>query len=185
MKRKKNEAELIIANKELAFQNEEKEKRAAELIIANKELAFQNEEKEKRAAELTIANKELAFQNKEKEKRAAELIIANKELAFQNEEKEKRAAELKNFLFKMMRKKKTEQELIQSEKRLARAQQLAQMGSWEIDIIHNTQTWSDGMYEIYGIDHREQPSTELFLSFIHPDDLALSTGHVEKAYSTN
>jgi two-component system CheB/CheR fusion protein len=29
---------LIIANKELAFQNKEKEKRAAELIIANKEL---------------------------------------------------------------------------------------------------------------------------------------------------
>ena len=73
---------------------EEKEKRAAELIIANKELAFQNEEKEKRAAELIIANKELAYQNQEKEKRAAELIIANKELAFQNEEKEKRASEL-------------------------------------------------------------------------------------------
>ncbi len=86
--------DLRIANKELAFQNDEKEKRAAELIIANKELAFQNEEKEKRAAELILANKELAFQNEEKEKRAAELIIANKELAFQNEEKEKRAAEL-------------------------------------------------------------------------------------------
>src|SRR5665648_354972 len=40
-------AELIIANKELAFQNEEKDKRAAELIIANKELVFQNEEKDK------------------------------------------------------------------------------------------------------------------------------------------
>src|SRR5665648_3711 len=37
-------AELIIANKELVFQNEEKDKRAAELIIANKELALQNEE---------------------------------------------------------------------------------------------------------------------------------------------
>ena len=86
--------ELRIANKELAFQNDEKEKRAAELIIANKELAFQNDEKEKRAEELIIANKELAFQNDEKEKRAAELIIANKELAFQNDEKEKRAAEL-------------------------------------------------------------------------------------------
>ncbi len=72
--------DLRIANKELAFQNEEKEKRAAELIIANKELEFQNKEKEKRAAELIIANKELAFQNEEKEKRAAELIIANKEL---------------------------------------------------------------------------------------------------------
>jgi light-regulated signal transduction histidine kinase (bacteriophytochrome) len=92
--KEKRAAELIIANKELIFQNEEKEKRAAELIVANKELAFQNEEKEKRAAELVIANRELAYQNGEKEKRAAELIIANKELAYQNEEKEKRAAEL-------------------------------------------------------------------------------------------
>jgi light-regulated signal transduction histidine kinase (bacteriophytochrome) len=50
---------LSIANKELAYQNDEKEKRAAELIVANKELAFQNEEKEKRAVELSIANKEL------------------------------------------------------------------------------------------------------------------------------
>ncbi|MBU2060678.1 MAG: HAMP domain-containing histidine kinase, partial [Bacteroidetes bacterium] len=87
-------AELIIANKELAFQNDEKENRAAELVIANKELAFQNDEKENRAAELIIANKELAFQNDEKENRAAELFIANKELAFQNDEKENRAAEL-------------------------------------------------------------------------------------------
>ena len=85
---------LIIANKELVFQNGEKAKRAEELILANNELYFQNEEKEKRAAELIIANKELVFQNEEKEKRAAELIIANRELFFQNEEKEKRAAEL-------------------------------------------------------------------------------------------
>ena len=87
--------ELVIANRELAFQDEEKGKRAAELLIANKELLFQNEEKEKRADELVIANKELAFQNDEKGKRAAELVIANKELAFQKDEKEKRAAELR------------------------------------------------------------------------------------------
>jgi PAS domain S-box-containing protein len=92
--RKRAEEELITANKELLFQNEEKEKRAAELVVANKELLFQNEEKEKRAAELIVANKELLFQNEEKEKRAAELVVANNELAFQNEEKEKRAAEL-------------------------------------------------------------------------------------------
>ncbi len=86
--------ELIIADKQLAFQDKEKGKRADELVIANKELQFQNEEKEKRANELYIANEELLFQNKEKEKRAAELIIANKELVFQTGEKEKRAAEL-------------------------------------------------------------------------------------------
>ncbi|MCM4173656.1 PAS domain S-box protein [Arenibacter sp. TNZ] len=92
--KEKRAAELVIANEELYFQNKEKEKRAEELAIANKELRFQNDEKGKRAAELVIANKELAFQNKVKEKRAAELIIANEELAYQNVEKEKRAAEL-------------------------------------------------------------------------------------------
>jgi hypothetical protein len=48
-------------------------------FIANKELVFQNAEKEKRAAELSIANKELIFQNAEKEKRAAELSIITTE----------------------------------------------------------------------------------------------------------
>lgn len=52
---KMTEQELINTNKELTFQNDEKEKRAAELVLANKELVFQNEEKEKRAAELVIA----------------------------------------------------------------------------------------------------------------------------------
>lgn len=54
--------------------------RTIELEIANKELIYQNEEKEKRSAELGIANTELAFQNEEKEKRSAELLTANKEL---------------------------------------------------------------------------------------------------------
>ena len=93
--KEKRAAELIIANKELIFQNEEKEKRAAELILANKELVFQNEEKEKRAAELKIADIELVYQTGEKEKRAAELVIADKELIYQSSEKKKRAAELK------------------------------------------------------------------------------------------
>ncbi len=82
--------ELVIANRELAFQNDEKEKRAAELVIANKELAFQIAEKEKRAAELYTANIELVFQIAETEKRAAELLIVDIELVFQNKEKEKR-----------------------------------------------------------------------------------------------
>ncbi|MBB2144302.1 GHKL domain-containing protein [Pedobacter sp. LMG 31464] len=124
LQEKKNRAaELIIANKELVFQDEEKENRAAELIIANKELAFQNEEKENRAAELIIANKELAFQNEEKENRAAELIIANKELVFQNEEKENRAAELiianKELAFQNEEKENRAAELIIANKELA------------------------------------------------------------------
>ena len=109
-------AELILALNELAFQNKEKEMKAEALILANFELAFQNRQKEKRAAELVIANKELAFQNEEKEKRAAELILANKELAFQNKEKEKRAAELiianKELAFQNEEKEKRAAELV-------------------------------------------------------------------------
>ncbi len=120
--KEKRAAELIIANKELEHQNDIKEKRAAELIIANGELAFQNAEKEKRAAELHIANKELAYQNDEKEKRAAELIIANKELAFQNEEKGKRADELiianKELAFQNDEKEKRAAELFIANKEL-------------------------------------------------------------------
>jgi light-regulated signal transduction histidine kinase (bacteriophytochrome) len=79
-KLKESEDQLKTVNKDLAFQNKEKEKRAAELTIANTELVFQNNEKENRAAELVIANNELVFQHKEKEKRAAELTVANNEL---------------------------------------------------------------------------------------------------------
>ena len=88
------EDELVIAKKELAWQNMEKEKRAQELVLANKELAYQNLEKSKREEELANANIELAFQTHEKGKRAEELVLAKQELAFLNSEKVKRAAEL-------------------------------------------------------------------------------------------
>ena len=125
--KEKRADELIIANKELAYQNTEKEKRADELIIANKELAYQNTEKEKRADELIIANNELAYQNTEKENRADELIIANKELAYQNEEKEKRADELiianKELNFQNGEKEKHAAELILSNTELKKTEE--------------------------------------------------------------
>jgi PAS domain S-box-containing protein len=121
--KEKRAEELIIANEELAYQNDEKEKRAYELVIANNELAYQNNEKEKRAEELVIANKELAYQNDEKEKRAEELVIANKELAYQNDEKEKRADELvianKELAYQNDEKEKRAEELVIANKELA------------------------------------------------------------------
>jgi PAS domain S-box-containing protein len=92
--KKKRENELIVAKKELAFQNKEQAKRTKELILANKELAIHNLEKEKREKELALANTELAFQTTETEKKAEELVIAHKELAFHYIEKEKTAVEL-------------------------------------------------------------------------------------------
>lgn len=89
LEKEKRAAELIIANKELQFQNEQKEIRAKELVIANKKLASENilkekrkVEKEKRAAELVVTNRELAYQ----EKRSNELTLANDELQKAQEE---------------------------------------------------------------------------------------------------
>jgi signal transduction histidine kinase len=59
---------------------EEKEKRAAELVIANKELMFQNEEKEKRAAELVIANAHLEKLTSENKRTEAELLMHRERL---------------------------------------------------------------------------------------------------------
>ena len=141
-------AELILANQELAFQNEEKEKRAAELILANQELAYQNAEKEKRAAELILANQELAYQNAEKEKRAAELVLANQELAYQNEEKEKRAAELvlanQELAFQNEEKEKRAAELVLANQETVHNLQFIQTlhkidkaiaGSFDLDLV--------------------------------------------------
>lgn len=121
-KSKKYEDELVIANKKLAIQYEEKEKRANELLIANKELKLNNKHKEKRAAELIIANKELLFQTNEKQNRADELVIANKELVFQTGEKQNRADELvianKELLFQIREKQDRADELVIANKEL-------------------------------------------------------------------
>ena len=107
--------ELIVANKELLFQNDEKNHRADELAIANLELLFQNDEKTDRANELSLANIELQFQNDEKANLAAELVLAIKELAFQNDEKNLRADELNlaniELLFQNDEKEKRAEEL--------------------------------------------------------------------------
>jgi len=73
MGKKEKSDKLEIANRELAFQNEEKEKRAAELFIANKELSFQNDEKKKRAVELTASNKEVDELEKRVKERTEDL----------------------------------------------------------------------------------------------------------------
>ena len=90
------EARLGLQSQNIVLE-EEKADRAAELVIANKELVFQDEEKADRAAELVIINKELVFQNKEKEQRAAELVIANAMLEEEISEHKKAVIEIKKL----------------------------------------------------------------------------------------
>ncbi|WP_147320765.1 PAS domain S-box protein [Hymenobacter lapidiphilus] len=171
--KEKRADELSIANEELAYQNDEKEKRAQELSVANTELAFQNDEKEKRAAELSIANKELAFQNNEKEKRAAELSIANEELAYQNDEKEKRAAELsianKELAYQNDEKEKRAQELIIANTELAYQNDEKEKRAQELGVANKELAFQN--------DEKEKRAAELSIA---NEELAFQNDEKEK-----
>jgi len=61
--------------------------------------------------------------------------------------------------------------LKQKENHLKKAQHIGHIGGWEIDLADNTSSWSDEMYIIFGADKNDVlPTTESFLSFVHPDD---------------
>jgi len=67
--------------------------------------------------------------------------------------------------------KKFEEKLEENDLSLKEAQAIAHIGNWEIDLLNKSEIWSDELYEILGVEKMVVPSTELFLSLIHPDDL--------------
>ena len=76
--------------------------------------------------------------------------------------------------------KKAEQALIDSEKHLKLSQKTAHLGHWELDLLRNVLIWSDEVYRIFNIDHKDFNATyEDFINSVHPDDRQ----KVEKAYS--
>ncbi|MCZ6559233.1 MAG: PAS-domain containing protein, partial [SAR324 cluster bacterium] len=67
--------------------------------------------------------------------------------------------------------KRAEQELRESAKNLAEAQQLAHLGSWERDLATGAVKWSEETYCIHGVDSEQfNPSYDAFMQLVHPDD---------------
>ncbi|AAM30214.1 PAS domain S-box protein [Methanosarcina mazei] len=61
--------------------------------------------------------------------------------------------------------------LKESESRLAEAQRMAHIGSWDWNLITGEVCWSDELYHIFGRSPQESGATyDEFLSYVHPDD---------------
>lgn len=64
------------------------------------------------------------------------------------------------------------------------AEQLADLGCWEMRLDDMTWVWSEGMYRVHGLDSNgEAPSLALFLTTIHPEDRAVIEPLIEQAFA--
>ena len=62
------------------------------------------------------------------------------------------------------------QQLAEAADTLNRAQRVAHIGSWHLDIQQNRLDWSDETYRIFGVTDNHPLSYEDFLARVHPDD---------------
>ncbi|HSI87699.1 MAG TPA: PAS domain-containing protein [Pyrinomonadaceae bacterium] len=80
-----------------------------------------------------------------------------------------------------------ERERRKSEAALERAQEIAHLGSWELDFTTDILSWSAETYRIFGLEPDQFGSSfDAFLSVVHPDDRrALSEAQVEALSEKN
>jgi PAS domain-containing protein len=71
--------------------------------------------------------------------------------------------------FDLTRRNEAQERLVANEAKLAEAQQLARLGSWEWEIATDTVVWSDELYRIYGVRPDRFPgSYGSYLDKVHP-----------------
>jgi PAS domain S-box-containing protein len=78
--------------------------------------------------------------------------------------------------------RRTEEEVERNRARLAEAERIARMGSWEWDIPSRHLTCSEGLYEIYGISPEQfDGHYEGGSQYVHPDDRELVERQMREA----
>ncbi len=81
----------------------------------------------------------------------------------------------------MTGRKKSQEALQESRTQLLAAQRVASIGNWSHDLVTGNKEWSDEIYRILGVE-KQEPSVELILSCLHPDDRDLFLKTLEHAH---
>ncbi|MCF7955284.1 MAG: PAS domain S-box protein [Phycisphaerae bacterium] len=66
--------------------------------------------------------------------------------------------------------KKAEEALEMESYRLAKAQEIGSIGTWEMDILKNKLSWTKENHNIFGIPDGTDMTYETFMQCVHPDD---------------
>lgn len=74
------------------------------------------------------------------------------------------------FVRDISERKEYEQALLESEANLERAQSIAHIGSWKLDLQTTELEWSDETYRIFGVPIGTPMTLERFFECVHPDD---------------
>jgi two-component system sensor histidine kinase UhpB len=91
-------------------------------------------------------------------------------------------AQLKRARVAEQERERALEKLKQSERRLAEAQQVAHIGSWERDLRTNQVTWSEELYRLFDLEPNEgEVSYRKFLSHILPQDAERIHLRIEEA----
>jgi len=107
----------------------------------------------------TLNTQEQPFAWTDEQVELAQTVAAQLEVAIQQAE-----------LYQQVEQEK--QNLLKSQTALLQAQQIAQVGSWELDAATQAMVWSDTLYQIFGFDPAlpELDFAEVMMNHVHPED---------------
>ena len=156
-----DDAKVKLVELELIKTREQLQTVIEELETSNEEMQSMNEELQSSNEELQSSNEELETTNEELQSTNEELQTAYAELRFSYDEKQEQKGELE----------KLQRNLQKANNLLDESQSLANMASWEWNIISSNMIWSNNFYNLLGLDSSKfVPTYEGLLGMVYHED---------------